>query len=113
MAVRARNFGGLSQKRQAHPDAPLLSRPNRRRNRTGLRRSVRMASMNIMRESGKAHAISKRHSLVIPVYRNEDNIPALLEVLEELNRKLKGLEVVCVVDGSPDRSGELLVSASE
>jgi polyisoprenyl-phosphate glycosyltransferase len=48
-------------------------------------------------------------SLVIPVYRNEESIPDLLAALEELSRGLDGaFEVVFVVDGSPDRSLELL-----
>ena len=49
------------------------------------------------------------YSLVIPVYRNQDSIPELLLVLKGLSQKLEGrLEVVFVVDGSPDRSAELL-----
>jgi glycosyltransferase involved in cell wall biosynthesis len=55
----------------------------------------------------------RRRSLVIPVYRNEENVPSLLEALEQLDQALQGLEVVCVIDGSPDRSGELLATASE
>ena len=44
-------------------------------------------------------------SLVIPVYRNEANLPRLLEELERLAPRLRHpLEVVFVVDGSPDRS---------
>jgi glycosyltransferase involved in cell wall biosynthesis len=51
-------------------------------------------------------------SLIVPVYRNEASIPALLERLEDLNRTMKGdFEAVLVVDGSPDRSLELLTSA--
>jgi polyisoprenyl-phosphate glycosyltransferase len=51
-------------------------------------------------------------SLIIPVYRNEGSIPALMEALEELNQSLAGdLEAVLVVDGSPDRSLELLTAA--
>lgn len=51
-------------------------------------------------------------SLVIPVYRNEASIPDLLEVLEQLDREMGGeLEAVLVVDGSPDRSLELLAQA--
>lgn len=50
-----------------------------------------------------------RHSVVIPVYKNEANIPSLLTALEQL---LSGFqtrsEVVFVVDGSPDKSYELL-----
>lgn len=49
------------------------------------------------------------YSLVIPVYKNEDSIPALLEATENLNAQLGGeLEVVFVVDGSPDQSFHLL-----
>jgi glycosyltransferase involved in cell wall biosynthesis len=49
------------------------------------------------------------YSLVIPVYKNEGSIHELLLVLNEMNQKLRGrLEVVFVVDGSPDQSGELL-----
>jgi glycosyltransferase involved in cell wall biosynthesis len=44
-------------------------------------------------------------SLVIPVYKNEANIPPLLDAIEDIRRKIKGdLEVVFVVDGSPDKS---------
>ena len=44
-------------------------------------------------------------SLVIPIYRNEDTIDPLLETLRQLSVKLDGrLEVIFVVDGSPDRS---------
>ena len=49
------------------------------------------------------------YSLVVPVYKNEASISELLLVLKDLNRKLDGqLEVVFVVDGSPDRSAALL-----
>ena len=48
-------------------------------------------------------------SLVVPVYRNEASIPDLLETIEELGRRLGGaFEAVFVVDGSSDRSLELL-----
>ncbi|MFV0299847.1 MAG: glycosyltransferase family 2 protein [Paracoccus sp. (in: a-proteobacteria)] len=45
-------------------------------------------------------------SLVIPVYKNEGNIPPLLEALQALHLSMgeDGFEVVFVVDGSPDRS---------
>jgi polyisoprenyl-phosphate glycosyltransferase len=50
-------------------------------------------------------------SLVIPVFRNEGSIRDLLAALEELDRKLDGrFEAVFVVDGSPDRSLELLAA---
>ena len=48
-------------------------------------------------------------SLVIPVYRNEASLPELLGALEGLHQAFSGqLEVVFVVDGSPDRCHELL-----
>jgi|SRR5262244_3369041 len=44
-------------------------------------------------------------SVIIPVYKNSENIPALLSALEGLNRSLDGdFEAVLVVDGSPDDS---------
>lgn len=48
-------------------------------------------------------------SLVIPVYLNESNLPRLLDALEAMGRNLRErhglpLEVVFVVDGSPDES---------
>lgn len=47
-------------------------------------------------------------SVVIPVFRNEET---LRELLERLDRALEGLdrEYVFVVDGSPDRSAEVLL----
>ena len=48
-------------------------------------------------------------SLVIPVYKNEENLPRLFRELDALARQLPGeLEIVFVVDGSPDRSLQLL-----
>ncbi len=50
-----------------------------------------------------------RYSVVVPVYRNEATLPALVERLEELAGELDArLEVVFVVDGSPDASLVLL-----
>jgi len=49
-------------------------------------------------------------SLVIPVYKNEGSISELISVLQEIDRQLNGrLEVVFVVDGSPDRCYDLLI----
>ena len=46
-----------------------------------------------------------RCSVVVPVYGNEETIPALVERLDEIARAITGeLEVVFVVDGSPDGS---------
>lgn len=48
-------------------------------------------------------------TLVIPVYRNESNLPDLLAAVCALNVELdKALEVVFVIDGSPDRCYEIL-----
>ncbi|MPT20879.1 MAG: glycosyltransferase [Pseudomonas sp.] len=48
-------------------------------------------------------------TLVIPVYRNESNLPDLLTAVADLNLQLEGeLEVVFVIDGSPDRCYEIL-----
>jgi len=45
------------------------------------------------------------NSLIIPIYKNEAFIPKVLEVCQWLNTALKeSLEVVFVVDGSPDDS---------
>jgi polyisoprenyl-phosphate glycosyltransferase len=44
-------------------------------------------------------------SIVVPVYKNAETIAPLLESLADLSRKFEGpLEVVFVVDGSPDES---------
>lgn len=49
------------------------------------------------------------YSIIIPVYKNEDSIPRLLEQLTVANEMLQHhLEVVFVVDGSPDASFEIL-----
>jgi len=46
-----------------------------------------------------------KYSLIIPVYKNEQSIDRLIERLTKLNRSLfNELEVVFVVDGSPDQS---------
>jgi glycosyltransferase involved in cell wall biosynthesis len=50
-----------------------------------------------------------RYSVVIPVYGNERSLPALLERLDGLVARLSGrLEVVFVIDGSPDGSYSVL-----
>jgi polyisoprenyl-phosphate glycosyltransferase len=51
-------------------------------------------------------------TLVIPVYRNEGSIPALLDSVEYLHQSLEGdMETLFVIDGSPDRCYELLREA--
>lgn len=49
------------------------------------------------------------NSLIIPIYKNAENIPHLLDDLKILNKKINNLETVFVVDGSPDNSAELLM----
>jgi polyisoprenyl-phosphate glycosyltransferase len=45
------------------------------------------------------------HSLIVPIYKNEGNIPSLVEAIERIRGQLdRNLEVVFVVDGSPDNS---------
>lgn len=52
------------------------------------------------------------NSLIIPVYKNEAFIPQLLEVCSWISFQLKTeLEVIFVVDASPDQSADLLREA--
>ena len=54
-----------------------------------------------------------RFSVVIPVYKNQDSLPLVVEELEKMNLRLeKDLEAVFVVDGSPDESFSELVAGS-
>lgn len=53
--------------------------------------------------------LTSRVSIVVPVYRNETSLEALLDAIALLTRTIGcSLEVVFVVDGSPDRSAEIL-----
>ena len=48
-------------------------------------------------------------SVIIPVFRNSASLPALVEELEQLDRRLnQRLEVVFVVDGCPEKSYDVL-----
>lgn len=59
-----------------------------------------------MSESQSSKAM---RSLVIPVYKNAENIASLVKAIEEMASRIEGeLEVVFVVDGSPDDSYRLL-----
>lgn len=50
-------------------------------------------------------------TLIVPVYRNEENIEDLMEVLDNFHERYGAdFEAVLVVDGSPDRSWQLLRS---
>ena len=53
--------------------------------------------------------MATRYSLIIPVYRNEGTLDGLLDALRGIAQELDNrLEVVLVVDGSPDRSHLIL-----
>ncbi|RYZ88731.1 MAG: glycosyltransferase [Proteobacteria bacterium] len=51
------------------------------------------------------------NSLIIPVYKNADNVPSLIAALQKLQNEIELLEIVFVVDGSPDASARLLEEA--
>ena len=56
--------------------------------------------------------MATRYSPVVPIYRNEETLPDLLAALASVDGALGGaLEIVLVVDGSPDRSLAMLVEA--
>ena len=51
------------------------------------------------------------YSIVIPVYKNEDSIGELLRCLQHIDKQLPGpLEIVFVIDGSPDQSLQRLAT---
>ena len=53
-----------------------------------------------------------KYSVIIPVYKNEASIPRLLEALTLMSHELNdSMEVVFVVDGSPDQSYAMLRDA--
>ena len=52
------------------------------------------------------------YSLIVPIYNNEENIPDLLDALKSIRESMGSqLEVIFVVDGSPDDSYEKLHQA--
>lgn len=50
-------------------------------------------------------------SLIVPIYRNEENLPDLLQALSLLAASISGFEAVLVVDASPDNAEALLRAA--
>lgn len=53
-----------------------------------------------------------RYSVVVPVYKNRETLPALLDRLDALSGSVAGhVEIVFVVDGSPDDSHAYLTGA--
>lgn len=68
-----------------------------------------MLAQNDAPRDSSSPRVKAQYSIVIPVYGNELSLEPLTERLAALGPKLDGqLEVVFVVDGSPDRSGEVL-----
>ncbi len=60
-------------------------------------------------DRGQAARAAPANSVVVPVYGNEGSLPQLVQRLAALGPQVEGgLEVVFVVDASPDRSGEIL-----
>jgi glycosyltransferase involved in cell wall biosynthesis len=55
--------------------------------------------------------VAAEHSVIVPIYLNEENIVDLLDALETMSEKVEGLEAVFVIDGSPDNSLGLLREA--
>jgi len=52
---------------------------------------------------------SVRYSVVVPVFKNRESLPAVIDRLESLAATLDGvLEAIFVVDGSPDESAAFL-----
>jgi polyisoprenyl-phosphate glycosyltransferase len=52
-----------------------------------------------------------QYSLIIPVYNNEGSVDRVIAAVQHLNERLEGLlEVIFVIDGSPDRCYERLRS---
>ena len=52
--------------------------------------------------------------IIVPVYKNENNINMLIENLENLNTDFAGrITVTFVIDGSPDNSGLILIEKQE
>lgn len=49
-----------------------------------------------------------RYSIVIPVYKNEASVPKLFERLRDLASRWDPLEVILVIDGSPDGSADAI-----
>lgn len=59
-------------------------------------------------------SIDPCYSTIIPVYKNEESISRLFQALEELSQSLDHvMEVVFVVDGSPDQSFALIKEQME
>lgn len=62
-------------------------------------------------QGGRDMTAGITHSLVIPVYRNEAFLPELVRVVEGIAAGVSGrMEVVFVIDGSPDGSEQWLLT---
>ena len=66
---------------------------------------MRTLRQSCLRDRNKGHTPVIKNSLIIPIYRNAEFLPELLQVVEHIARHVEGaLETVFVIDGSPDRS---------
>lgn len=54
--------------------------------------------------------VKPSRSLIIPVYRNEENVDDLVTALADFAHRVSGLEIIFVIDGSPDQSGAMIIS---
>jgi polyisoprenyl-phosphate glycosyltransferase len=82
------------------------------------RQSMGPGGKKTMSESISGHAVDNcngfRLSIVVPMYNEEDTVPILLDrVVPILERITSDYEIVCVNDGSFDRTFELLNAAHE
>ena len=82
--------------------------PNRSRERPGDSGAL---SFDAGEQCAGAHVPAIQCSVVIPVYRNEENVPDLLRALSGLAARVPGFEAVLVVDASPDNAEALLRAA--
>ena len=50
-------------------------------------------------------------TLIVPIYKNESNIPSLLQAINLMHQKHShGFEAIFVIDGSPDNSYNVLIN---
>lgn len=54
-----------------------------------------------------------KYSIIVPLYNEEETVPSLFERLVPVCEKLGDYEILCIDDGSKDKTFELLKSAKE
>lgn len=65
-----------------------------------------IAFKSIKPEGWKLKGSNEKVSVIIPVYKVEDYLDDCLDSVQ--NQTYKNIEIICVNDGSPDNSGEIL-----